>query len=132
MMGFVEYFALLKEDIDIYFIVLLSIVLIAGVIDWLFGWINAKFNSKVEFVSEVALYGIIKKMMYFIVLILFSIVALSIVPYEIAIPSITTLFIGYIISEINSILSHLNMTEDGKRGDVFKNFLDRILKGDGK
>lgn len=132
MMGFVEYFSSLKEDIDIYFIVLLSIVLIASVIDWLFGWINAKFNSKVEFVSEVALYGIIKKMMYFIVLILFSIVALSIVPHEIAIPSITTLFIGYIISEINSILSHLNMTEDGKRGEVFKNFLDRILKGDGK
>lgn len=132
MMKYVDMFEKIKGDIDLYLIVLLSIVLISNVIDWFFGWINAKFNKRVTFVSGRALYGVIKKMMYFIVLIYFSITALAIIPNEIAIPAITTLYIGYLLSEINSILSHLNMSEDGKKGEVFKNFLDRLLKGEGK
>ena len=132
MMEYVEMFKLLKDDINIYLMVLLSIVLVSNVIDWCFGWLNARFNSKVVFKSGKALYGIIKKMMYFIVLIFFSIVALAIIPHEIAIPSITALYVGYLFSEINSILSHLNLTEDGKKGEVFKNFIDRIMKGENK
>lgn len=132
MMEYVELLEGLKNNIDVYLMVLLSIVIISNVIDWSFGWINAKFNSKVVFVSGRALYGIIKKMMYFIVLILFGITALAIIPHNIAIPAITALYVGYILSEINSILSHLNLTEDGKRGEVFKHFLERILKGEMK
>lgn len=131
-MNFVSMFEVLKEDIDIYLIVLLSIVMIANVIDWGFGWINAKFNKRVTFESGIALYGIIKKMMYFIVLILFTIIALAIIPHEIAIPAITALFIGYLWSEINSILSHLELTDDGKNGELFKTFIKRIMKGDNK
>lgn len=130
MVHFVELFEVLKEDIDLYLIVLLSIILISNVIDWLFGWLNAKLNSNVNFKSHVALYGIIKKMMYFIVLILFTITALAIIPHEIAIPSITALYIGYIASEINSILSHLNLTEDGKKEEVFSQFVGKLFKGD--
>ncbi len=129
-MKYVEMFEIIKGDIDLYLIVLLSIVLISNVIDWCFGWINARFNKRVVFVSGKALYGIIKKMMYFIVLILFTITALAIIPQEIAIPSITALYIGYLLSELNSIFSHLNITEDGKKGEVFKTFLDRLLRGE--
>ena len=132
MMKIVAMFEVLKDDIDLYLIVLLSIVLITNIIDFGFGWLNARLNKQVTFVSGKALYGIIKKMMYFIVLILFSIIALAIIPHEIAIPSITALYIGYLLSEINSILSHLNLTEDGKKGEVFKHFIDRILKGENK
>lgn len=132
MMKFVEMFQMLKDDIDMYLIVLLSIILVSNVIDWCFGWINAKFNKKVVFISGKALYGIMKKMMYFIVLIFFSIVALAIIPHEIAIPSITALYIGYLFSEINSILSHLNLTDDGKKGEVFSNFISKIMKGENK
>ena len=129
MMEYVETFQSLKNDLNIYFLALLSLVLIANVIDWALGWINARFNKNVTFVSNVAIYGIIKKMMYFIVLIFFGIVALILVPDEISIPAISALYIGYIISEINSILSHLNMTDDGKGHEVFKTFIERIMKG---
>jgi len=61
MMEYVEMFKLLKDDINIYLMVLLSIVLVSNVIDWCFGWLNARFNSKVVFKSGKALYGIIKK-----------------------------------------------------------------------
>ena len=132
MMSFVEMFKVLKEDIDLYLIVLLSIILISNLIDFSFGWINAKFNKSVKFESGKALYGIIKKMMYFIVLILFSIIALAIIPHEIAIPSIIALYIGYLLSEINSILSHLELTDDGKKGELFITFIKKIFKGGNK
>lgn len=129
MMYYVERFAHLREDLDIYLIVLLSAILFVSVIDWLFGWINAKFNSKVEFVSSIALYGIVKKMMYFIVLVFFGFMALVIVPLEVSTPAITMLYIGYMLSEVNSILSHLDITKDGKKGEVFITFIKRITGG---
>ena len=129
MMSFVEMFEVLKEDIDLYLIVLLSITLITNIIDFSFGWINARFNKNVTFESGIALYGIIKKMMYFIVLILFTVIALAIIPHEVAIPSIIALYIGYLLSEINSILSHLELTDDGKKGEPFITFIKKIFKG---
>jgi|SRR5699024_1273956 len=132
MMHFVVMFEELKEDIDLYLIVLLSITLITNIVDFSFGWINARFNKNVTFKSSIALYGIIKKMMYFIVLILFSVIALAIIPHEIAIPSITALYIGYLLSEVNSILSHLELTGDGKKGELFRTFIKKIWEGDNK
>lgn len=132
MMKYVVMFENLKEDIDLYLIVLLSIILISNLIDFSFGWINARFNKNVIFESGKALYGIIKKMMYFIVLILFTVIALAIIPHEVAIPSITSLYIGYLLSEINSILSHLELTDDGKKGEPFITFIKKIFKGGNK
>ncbi|MFD2133352.1 phage holin family protein [Pseudogracilibacillus auburnensis] len=111
-------------------IALLAIIIVASTTDFSFGWVNARFNSNVKFESGIALYGIIKKMMYFIVLVLFMIVAFLLVPEKIAIPAVVTLFIGYLVSEINSILSHLELTEDGKKGELFRTFISRILNGD--
>lgn len=132
MMHYVELIGGLKENIDIYLIALLSIVLVANIIDFGFGWVNARFNKNVVFESNIALYGIIKKMMYFIVLILFTIIALAVIPHEIAIPSITALYLGYLLSEVNSILSHLDLTSDGKTGELFRTFISRILKGENR
>lgn len=128
-MYYVERFTNIREDLDVYLIVLLSAILFVSVIDWFFGWINAKFNGNVTFISSIALYGIIKKMMYFIVLIFFGVMSLIIVPSEISIPAITTLYVGYILSECNSILSHLNVTNDGKKGEVLMDFMKRIVGG---
>ena len=132
MVTYIELFSSVKDDIDLYLVVLLSIILVSNIIDWSFGWINARFNNKVDFSSNIALYGIIKKMMYFLVLILFSIVALAIIPVEIAITAITMLYIGYLLSEIHSILSHLELTDDGKQGELFRTFIEKIFKGDSK
>lgn len=122
----------LADTDDHYLIALLAVILVASTIDYLFGWLNARFNGKVQFKSETALYGIIKKMMYFIVLSLFMVVALLIAPEKVALPSIYTLFIGYLLSEANSIASHLSMANDGKKGELFAAFLKRVFKGDDK
>lgn len=132
MMKFVHLFEGLKDDIDLYLLILLSFIMISNIIDFGFGWVNARFNKNVVFESSIALYGIVKKMMYFIVLILFTFVSLAVIPHEIALPSIIALYLGYLISEINSILSHLDLTNDGKKGELFRTFISRLLKGDGK
>lgn len=107
---------------------LLTLILIASTIDWLFGWINARFNKNVKFESGIALYGIIKKMMYFVGLALFAVISFLVVPISVAYAAVTTLFIGYLISEGNSILSHLELTEDGKKGELFRAFISRLVK----
>lgn len=116
----------LTHDDDKYIIALLVTILIASTIDFAFGWVNARFNGNVVFESGVALYGIIKKMMYFVTLVLFMIIAFLIIPENVATAAVYTLFIGYLLSEANSILSHLGWTDDGKQGEVFRDFIERI------
>ena len=130
LMEMINFLQGLTENKDYYIIALLTIILIASTIDFLFGWINARFNKNVKFESGIALYGIIKKMMYFVALALFMVIAFLIVPVAIGYAAVTTLFIGYLISEINSILSHLELTEDGKKGELFRSFISRLINGD--
>lgn len=118
----------LKADEFKYLLAFLCIILVASTIDVVFGWLNAKFNKNVVFVSGVALYGIIKKMMYFIVLILFFAMAYMLVPKAVAYVAIVALYTGYLLSEVNSILSHLGLTEDGKKGELFITFVKRIFE----
>lgn len=117
----------LTQSDDQYITALLVTILVASTIDFLFGWLNARLSSKVEFISGVALYGIIKKMMYFLTLVLFMVIAFLVFPTKIATAAVYTLFIGYLLSEANSILSHLGLTEDGKKGELFRDFLEGIF-----
>lgn len=118
----------LTQSDDAFIIALLGTILIASTIDFLFGWLNARFNGNVEFQSGVALYGIIKKMMYFVTLAFFMVVAFLIVPDRVAMPTVYTLYVGYLLSELNSIMSHLGLTEDGKKGELFRDFIERLLE----
>lgn len=116
----------LQND-DTKIIYLLVLILIANMIDFLLGWINAKFNKEVVFSSNKAIYGIARKMVMFILCMFFIPVAL-IVPYPIGIGALYVLFIGYLWSEVNSILSHLKMSKDDKSTDLFMDFVTKIFK----
>lgn len=122
------FFNEVNDDSIKFLIVLLSLIIIVGCVDWLFGWINARFNKDVVFQSNIALFGIIKKMMYFVVLVIFMFTAFLLVDSAIAITALTTLYIGYLLSELNSVLSHLGLTSDGKTGELFINFIENIFK----
>ena|SRR5690625_78026 len=131
-MDMISFLQGLTENKDVYLIALLTAILIASTLDYLFGWINARFNKNVQFESGKALYGIIKKMMYFIVLVFFMFIAFLFIPEMVAFTSLVALFVGYLISEINSILSHLELTQDGKKGELFRTFISRLINGDDK
>ena len=107
----------------IYFLVL---ILIANMIDFLLGWINAKFNKNVSFSSSRAIYGIARKMVMFILCVFFVPVSM-LVPYPVGIASLYVLFTGYLLSEINSILSHLKISDDDKSVDKFTEFVRKIF-----
>jgi toxin secretion/phage lysis holin len=107
----------------IYFLVL---ILIANMIDFSIGWINAKFNSSVAFSSSKAIYGIARKMIMFILCVFFVPISL-LVPYPVGIASLYVLFTGYLLSEINSILSHLKLSEDDKSTDKFSDFIKKLF-----
>lgn len=130
-MDMVTFLNNLTHNDDHYVLALLVTILIASTIDFVFGWVNARFNGNVTFQSGVALYGIIKKIMYFLTLVLFMVIAFLIIPEKIAMTAVYTLFIGFLLSEANSILSHLGLTDDGKKGEVFRDFIERIVRTEG-
>lgn len=109
-------------------IYLLILILGANIIDFLLGWLNAKFNKDVSFSSSKAIFGIARKMMLFILCVFFIPVSL-LVPPPIGIGALYVLFLGYLLSEINSILSHLNLSEDDKTSNLFGDFINKIFKG---
>ena len=120
------------ENDDGRILYLLALILSANMIDFLVGWINAKFNKNVEFSSSRAIYGIVRKLAIFVLLVYFIPVAL-LVPYDVGIGAIYVLYIGYLVSEINSILSHFRLAEDDKTNDLFVDFMSSIfIKKDGK
>lgn len=112
-------------------IYLLSLITVAHIIDFLLGWVNAKFNANVAFSSSKAILGIARKLGMTILLVFFVPVSM-LIPEPIGISALWVLFLGYLASEINSILSHLKLSEDDKSVDHFANFVRTIFKGDVK
>ncbi|PID15756.1 hypothetical protein CSV63_07490 [Sporosarcina sp. P34] len=112
-------------------IYLLALIMGANIIDFTLGWINAKFNKQVDFSSSRAIFGIARKMLLLILCVYFIPVAL-LVPEPIGISALYVLYAGYLLSEINSILNHLKLTDDDKSTDVFIDFINTVFKKGGK
>ena len=125
-MDVLQYLQSYLENDNTKMLYLLALILCANIIDFLLGYVNAKMNPKVDFKSGKAIFGILRKVLAFIVLVYFIPVSL-LAPEPIGITAIYVLLGGYLLSELNSILSHLKMTEDGKE-NVFAEFVNTIFK----
>lgn len=109
--------------------VLLCLILISSTLDFILGWVTAKFNKDVVFSTTIALLGIIKKIAYFILLVM-AIPMFLIFPEPIGHGALLVLYTGFIVSEWQSILAHFNLAEDEKKNKLFLDFITRLLKGD--
>lgn len=127
----IEWLSRFLESDNTKLIYILSLILGANIIDFTVGWVNAKFNPKVNFNSSKAIFGIARKLLLFVLLV-YSIPVALLVPDPIGIGALYTLYIGYLASEINSVLNHFKLAEDDKSMDPFANFFKRIFekKGD--
>jgi|SRR5690606_28876429 len=105
---------------------LLALIMTANVIDFLIGWINAKFNPKIDFDTSKAIYGIARKLLLFILLV-YAIPVALLMPEPLGIGSLYILYFGYLASEINSILYHFKLAKDYKSMDPFINFFTSIF-----
>lgn len=128
MIEWLQYWLMTDDRKIIY---LLTILLITNILDFSLGWINAKFNRRVTFSSGQAILGIARKIVLFILAMIFIPVSL-LVPEPVGISALYVFYIGYIASEFNSILSHLNLASDDKRGNLIGDFLEKIFYNDGK
>ena len=117
----------LLENDDTKVMYFLTIILAFSMIDLLIGWVNAKFNKDVSFSSSVALFGVIKKMTYFIILCLFVPVSLFI-PSPVGMLALYGLYSIYLYTEITSVLSHFNLAEDDKKNKLFIDFINSLIK----
>lgn len=111
---------------------LLTLILIANILDFVFGVINAKFNKNVPFSSKKAKNGLFVKIGYFILLVYVIPVAL-LLPEGIGVSALYVLYVGYLVIELNSLFAHFRLTEDDKRNELFIDFINRIFaKGGNK
>ena len=117
----------LLENDDTKVMYFLTIILMFSLIDLLIGWVNAKFNKDVSFSSSIALFGVIKKMTYFIILCLFVPVSLFI-PNPVGMVALYSLYSIYLYTEITSVLSHFNLAEDDKKNKLFIDFINSLIK----
>ena len=123
----IEWLTRFLESDNTKLIYLLALIGVANIIDFSMGWINAKFNKNVAFSSSKAIFGIARKMLLLILCVYFIPVAL-LVPEPIGISALYVLYIGYLLSEINSILNHLKLADDDKSTDMFADFIGNLFK----
>lgn len=129
-MQMIEWLQRFLETDNTKLIYILTLIMGANIIDFMVGWINAKFNPKIDFSSSKAIFGIARKLLLFILLV-YSIPVALLMPEPLGISALYVLYIGYLASELNSVLNHFKLASDDKTMDPFINFFKRIFeKGD--
>lgn len=111
-------------------IYILSLILGANILDFTVGWLNARFNPKVDFSSSRAIFGIARKLLLFILLV-YAIPVALLVPDPLGISALYVLYFGYLASEVNSILHHFRIVDDDKTTDLFIDFFKTIFEKKG-
>ncbi|MFC0360511.1 phage holin family protein [Enterococcus canintestini] len=116
------------EDAKVLFI--LALICAAMTLDFLLGTIAAKINPSIEFKSKIGINGILRKIASIFLLVFF--IPLSvIVPGGTGIALLYTLYLGYLLMELKSILE--NYQKMGGATDLFQRFLDSFKSNhDGK
>lgn len=116
------------ENDDTKIIYILALILIANVIDFLMGWFKAKFDPEVKFASNRAVFGIARKIVLYILLVIFIPFSL-LLPDTIGLSALYVLYLGYLTTELLSILNHVGYDTDDKT-DMFYHFLNRVFGND--
>jgi len=127
----IEWLSRFLETDNTKLIYILSLIMGANVIDFTVGWVNAKLNPKVDFSSSKAIFGIARKLLLFVLLV-YSIPVALLMPEPLGISALYVLYLGYLASEINSVLHHFKLVDDDKSTDLFIDFFKNIFdkKGD--
>ena len=125
MFEFLKHF-LETEDGKILY--LLSMISLAMILDFLTGIIAAKINSNITFNSKAVINGILRKIGSILVMVFF-------IPISVLIPGDTgtiliyTLYIGYLVMELKSIVENLNKM--GIDAEALKNIIELLSKNRG-
>lgn len=109
------------QDGQIFFI--LSIIACLMVIDFISGTVAAITNPKIEFKSKEGIFGILRKIVSMLLMIILVPVGI-ILPGDTGIMLVYTLYIGYMLFELKSIIE--NLDKMGVDVGIFKVFLNNF------
>lgn len=125
-MGMIQWLSSFLESDNTKLIYILALIMGANIIDFTVGWLNAKLNPKIKFSSSTAIYGIARKLLLFVLLV-YTIPVALLMPEPLGISALYVLYIGYLASEINSVLHHFKLADDDKSMDPFVDFFRQIF-----
>lgn len=125
-MDMIEWLESFLQNDNTKLIYILVLIMIANILDFVLGWGIARLNPEIQFSSSRAVYGIARKIILFILLILFIPFSL-LLPNNLGIGSLYVLYMGYLGTELFSVLKHLGINIDSKDG-FFYDFLDKAFK----
>lgn len=127
-MNLFEWLRQFLETDDSKILFILALINMAMIIDFITGTIAAKVNSNIKFNSKAGINGILRKIVSVIVMVFF--IPLSVlVPGDMGVALVYTLYIGYLVMELKSIAENL-----GKMGvdiETLKDIIDLISKNKG-
>ena len=109
------------EDTKILFI--LALITGAMVIDFLTGTVAAKINKKITFQSQKGINGILRKICSLIVMVFFIPISV-LIPEGAGVILIYTLYLGYLVMELTSILE--NLKKMGLDVSLLKSFVSSV------
>lgn len=104
---------------------ILAVISIAMMVDFATGSIAAYVNPHIEFRSKAGINGILRKLASMLLLIVFLPVSV-LIPNNIGIGLVYTLYLGYLFMELKSIIE--NIGKNGTDTTLFKDILEK-LKG---
>lgn len=122
-----DYFRHFLETEDAKVLFILAMICGAMVLDFITGTIAAKINPSIEFKSKIGINGILRKIVSVFLLIFF--IPLSvIVPGGAGVALLYTLYLGYLMMELKSILENYNKM--GGTVDLFQRFIESFKNTD--
>lgn len=132
MINYLEVLSHWMEKPHYMLIVLIVIYFIAATIDMIVGTINAVYTEDIQFSSRTMQLGIVRKLVTLLLMILIVPIAL-LLPFDIGVYSLGTMYVGIAVSEVYSIAGHAGIVKDGDKhknlvGTLFTNFIDSIYK----
>lgn len=105
---------------------LLALIAITMIIDFVTGTIGAWVNKDIEFRSKEGINGILRKIASMLTLLIFVPVSV-LIPNDVGVALMYTLYIGYLAFELKSILENLNRC--GIEIKLFEGIIDALKKG---
>ncbi|MFS7388537.1 phage holin family protein [Carnobacterium maltaromaticum] len=124
-----DYLERLMTSNDTKILFVITLIVIAEILDWLSGTVAAVINPDIDYKSKIGTNGILRKISFIMVLLLFIPVSVLIPDIEgVDIGTITlyTLYLGYLGNVIWSIFE--NYEKMGKDMKMFKDFWKQLFK----
>lgn len=117
---------LVTDDSKILFI--LALINATMIIDFITGTIAAKVNSNITFNSKAGINGILRKIGSILAMVILIPISV-LVPGDMGIALVYTLYIGYLVMELKSIAE--NLSKMGIDAEALKSIIDLLSKNKG-